>query len=149
MGESTQQKPIRDYKDLHVWQKGMELAKQVYLLTSRFPSEEKFGLISQMRRAAFSIPCAGEHRAVEGPSEPNWGNQVSRPADPRRRMSAADARRPGGLLLPCPTRDEGRSPSGVEVRVTSGSAGILPAPVAAVPPALSEKVDSLEALRYE
>jgi four helix bundle protein len=53
--ESTSPQPIRDYKDLHVWQKGMELAKQVYLLTNRFPSEEKFGLISQMRRAAVSV----------------------------------------------------------------------------------------------
>ena len=49
MGSPSPQ-PIREYKDLHVWQKGMELAKQVYLLTSRFPSEEKFGLISQIRR---------------------------------------------------------------------------------------------------
>lgn len=56
MTESSAQKPIRDYKDLHVWQKGMELAKQVYLLTGRFPSEEKYGLISQMRRAAVSVP---------------------------------------------------------------------------------------------
>ncbi len=56
MNESTLQKPIEDYKDLHVWQKGMELAKQVSLLTSRFPSEEKFGLMSQMRRAAVSVP---------------------------------------------------------------------------------------------
>lgn len=38
MNESSAQKPIRDYKDLHVWQKAMELAKQIYLLTSRFPS---------------------------------------------------------------------------------------------------------------
>jgi four helix bundle protein len=54
--ESTSLQPIRDYKDLHVWQKGMELAKQVYLLTGCFPSEEKFGLISQMRRAPVSVP---------------------------------------------------------------------------------------------
>lgn len=47
---------IRDYKDLQVWQKGMDLAKQIYQLTRTFPSEEKFGLISQMRRAAVSVP---------------------------------------------------------------------------------------------
>ena len=56
MSESTSQKPIRDYKDLHVWQKAMELAKRIYLLTGRFPPEEKFGLVSQMRRAAISVP---------------------------------------------------------------------------------------------
>jgi four helix bundle protein len=56
MDNLSKRQPIKDYKDLHVWQKGMELAKQIYLLTSRFPSEEKFGLTSQMRRAAVSIP---------------------------------------------------------------------------------------------
>jgi four helix bundle protein len=47
---------IRDYKDLQVWQKGMELAQGVHHLTGRFPSEEKFGLVFQMRRAAVSVP---------------------------------------------------------------------------------------------
>jgi four helix bundle protein len=46
----------RGYKDLLVWQKGMELAKEVYRVTQPFPNEEKFGLVSQMRRAAVSIP---------------------------------------------------------------------------------------------
>src|SRR2546430_6107254 len=49
-----QTKP-QSYKDLNVWQKGIELAKLIYTLTTRFPAEEKFGLISQMRRAAVSI----------------------------------------------------------------------------------------------
>lgn len=46
----------RSYKDLLVWQKGMDLAKQVYRVTRAFPNEERFGLVSQMRRAAVSIP---------------------------------------------------------------------------------------------
>ena len=46
----------RSYKDLVVWQKGIALAKLVYQLTKNFPSEEKFGLVAQMRRAAVSIP---------------------------------------------------------------------------------------------
>ena len=46
----------RSYKDLIVWQKGIALAKLVYQLTKNFPSEEKFGLVAQMRRAAVSIP---------------------------------------------------------------------------------------------
>ena len=46
----------QNYKDLLVWQNGIELAKKIYGLTGRFPTEEKFGLISQMQRAAISIP---------------------------------------------------------------------------------------------
>jgi four helix bundle protein len=46
---------IRDYQDLLVWQKGIDLAKAIYLMTRTFPVEEKYGLISQMRRAAVSI----------------------------------------------------------------------------------------------
>jgi four helix bundle protein len=69
MNDSSRQQPIRDYKDLHVWQKAMELAKQIYLLTSRFPSEEKFGLVSQLRRAAVSVPsniAEGQARNTTG-----------------------------------------------------------------------------------
>ena len=46
----------RSYKDLVVWQKGIALAKLIYQLTNKFPVEEKFGLVAQMRRAAVSIP---------------------------------------------------------------------------------------------
>ena len=46
----------RNYRDLLVWQKGIQLAKVVYVLTDRFPAEEKFGLITQLRRASVSIP---------------------------------------------------------------------------------------------
>jgi four helix bundle protein len=62
-------KEIRDYKDLVVWQKGMLLAKQVYQLTQSFPSEENFGLVSQMRRAAVSVPsniAEGQARNTTG-----------------------------------------------------------------------------------
>jgi four helix bundle protein len=44
------------YKDLIVWQKSIVLVKSIYKLTQTFPSEEKYGLMSQMRRAAVSIP---------------------------------------------------------------------------------------------
>ena len=46
----------RSYKDLLVWQKGMAWAKGIYGITKPFPHEEKFGLVSQMRRAAVLIP---------------------------------------------------------------------------------------------
>lgn len=44
------------YKDLLVWQKGIDLVKLIYKTTQSFPSDERFGLISQMRRAAVSVP---------------------------------------------------------------------------------------------
>lgn len=43
------------YRDLIVWQRAVQLAIAVYRLTATFPKEEKFGLISQMQRAAVSI----------------------------------------------------------------------------------------------
>ena len=46
----------RNYKNLVVWQKSMDLVIHVYQLTSNFPDHEKFGLTSQMRRCAVSIP---------------------------------------------------------------------------------------------
>lgn len=44
------------YRDLIVWQKAMDLVVAVYDFTKHFPSNEQFGLTSQMRRAAISIP---------------------------------------------------------------------------------------------
>lgn len=46
----------RNFTDLVVWQQGMELAKRVYGETSLFPKHEMFGLTSQLRRAAVSVP---------------------------------------------------------------------------------------------
>src|SRR6267154_2728278 len=64
------QKKTQNYKDLVVWQKGIALAKATYRLTSKFPSEEKFGLVSQMRRAAVSIPSnIAEGQARHTPGE--------------------------------------------------------------------------------
>lgn len=47
---------IRDYRDLRVWQLGMELAVSIYKCTEQFPSDERFGLTNQLRRAAVSVP---------------------------------------------------------------------------------------------
>ena len=44
------------YKNLIVWQKSMTLVVEVYKITKLFPKEETYGLVSQMRRAAISIP---------------------------------------------------------------------------------------------
>ena len=63
------QTPPRSYKDLVVWQKGIALANAVYRLTQSFPSTEKFGLVTQVRRAAVSIPsniAEGQARHTTG-----------------------------------------------------------------------------------
>jgi|SRR3989344_356406 len=44
------------YKDLQVWRKSIQLVKEIYLITEKFPQSEKFGLVDQLRRAAISIP---------------------------------------------------------------------------------------------
>ena len=48
---------INSYKDLLIWQKGIDLAVDVYSLTGDFPEVEKFALSSQIKRAASSIPA--------------------------------------------------------------------------------------------
>ena len=47
---------IQSYKELIVWQKSMVLCNQIYKITESFPQKEIFGLVSQMRRCAVSIP---------------------------------------------------------------------------------------------
>ena len=48
--------PIRTYRDLIAWRLAMDAAKSVYRLTSDFPADERFGLVTQLRRAVVSIP---------------------------------------------------------------------------------------------
>ena len=47
---------IKTYQELFAWQKGMDLAEATYRITRDFPSEERFGLTAQLRRAAVSVP---------------------------------------------------------------------------------------------
>jgi four helix bundle protein len=47
---------IRTFRDLRVWQKGIEMVKEAYKLTQNFPKDELYGLSSQIRRSAVSIP---------------------------------------------------------------------------------------------
>lgn len=47
---------MHNFRELKIWQKGIELVKASYKLTEELPSSEKFGIISQMQRASFSIP---------------------------------------------------------------------------------------------
>jgi four helix bundle protein len=59
----------KSFRDLDVWKRSMELAVEVYKLTATFPDSERFGLVSQLRRAAVSIPsniAEGSGRATKG-----------------------------------------------------------------------------------
>jgi len=49
-------KKIRTYRDLDIWNAGIDLVKAIYKLTEKFPKQETYGLVSQMRRTAISIP---------------------------------------------------------------------------------------------
>jgi four helix bundle protein len=46
---------INDFKELRIWQKAMDIAKQYYFLTKRFPKEKSHGMVQQIRRSATSI----------------------------------------------------------------------------------------------
>jgi len=48
---------MKNYKELTIWRKGIELVKAIYVLSKEFPSDERFGMISQLTRAAVSIPA--------------------------------------------------------------------------------------------
>lgn len=54
--DASMKNNARSYKDLVAWQKAIALAKLIYNLTKKYPAEEKFGLVAQMRRVAVSIP---------------------------------------------------------------------------------------------
>lgn len=47
---------VKSYKELIVWQKSMNLVREIYLLTEKFPKDEIYGLTSQMQRATVAIP---------------------------------------------------------------------------------------------
>jgi four helix bundle protein len=61
--------PVRSYRELIAWQKAIDLVTAVYEQTSTFPDSERFGLTSQLRRAAVSVPsniAEGQGRASTG-----------------------------------------------------------------------------------
>jgi four helix bundle protein len=64
--------PIRSYRDLIVWQKAMALAALCYAKTRSFPRSEAFGLTTQIRRAAASIPA----NIAEGNGRENTGSYI-------------------------------------------------------------------------
>lgn len=48
--------PLKDFRELRVWQAAMQLVTLIYRQTARLPPSEQYGLISQMRRASVSVP---------------------------------------------------------------------------------------------
>ncbi len=65
-----QRTSIQSYRDLKVWQRAMDMTVRTYEITRRFPAEEQYGLVSQMRRAAASVPAnIAEGQARRSPKE--------------------------------------------------------------------------------
>ena len=48
---------MKNYKELIIWQRGIEIVRKIYLIAKQFPKEEKFGIVPQITRAAVSIPA--------------------------------------------------------------------------------------------
>jgi four helix bundle protein len=61
---------ITTFRDLHAWQVGMDAVTLTYEVTADFPLEERYGLLSQMRRAALSIPS--NVAEGQGVVKPRW-----------------------------------------------------------------------------
>ncbi len=61
---------VKSYRELLVWQKGINLVKEVYQITNDFPHQETYGLASQIQRAAVSVPSnIAEGQARQHPGE--------------------------------------------------------------------------------
>lgn len=69
------EQPMQDYKKLEVWKKAHLLVKDIYELTSIFPKEELYGLVSQIRRASVSIPTNIAEGAGKA-SKPDFGRYL-------------------------------------------------------------------------
>jgi four helix bundle protein len=54
---TEERKPIQSHRDLLVWQKSMDIAVAAYRSTTSFPTEERYGMTAQIRRAAASVPA--------------------------------------------------------------------------------------------
>jgi len=63
---------IQSYKELIVWQRSIELVKEIYKITKKFPREEVYSLVSQMRRSSISIPS----NIAEGYKRKSFGDYV-------------------------------------------------------------------------
>lgn len=64
--------PMEGFRELRVWQSGMDLVEAIYRITQAFPNHEQYGLTSQLRRAAVSIPS----NIAEGHSRQHLGEYL-------------------------------------------------------------------------
>ncbi len=84
---------VQNYRELISWQKAMALVKHIYEITKRFPDDEKFGLVSQMRRCAVSIPsniAEGQARNTTGEFKQfldHWLSNASNVGERRYRLA--------------------------------------------------------------
>jgi four helix bundle protein len=99
--------PVQSYRDLIAWQKAMELGVSVYTCTQTFPKVETYGLISQMRRAAVSVPsniAEGHARISTGEFRQFLGHALGSLVEIEtqvligERLSYIDAEKSNGLL---------------------------------------------------
>jgi four helix bundle protein len=72
MGDEVGRTEIRSFKDLRVWSEAMDLVVHCYSLSADFPKDEMYGLTSQLRRAAVSIPA----NIAEGYGRENTGSYL-------------------------------------------------------------------------
>jgi beta-glucosidase-like glycosyl hydrolase len=93
--DTANAKAPQNFKDLLVWQRGMALAKWIYEITRTFPSDERFGLVAQMRRAAMSIPS----NIAEGQARHTTGEFVQFRRLVSRIGDSTAAERRAGILL--------------------------------------------------
>ena len=97
----------KDFRDLIVWQKAMEMVTDIYRATQSFPSEERFGLTSQLRRAAVSVPsniAEGQGRLTKGEFRQFLGNAKGSLAEVETQLMIA--RNLGYLAAPEPILDQ-------------------------------------------
>jgi four helix bundle protein len=73
MAGRADRETVHSYRDLRVWKEAMDLAVECYRLTKTFPKEETFGLTSQIRRAASSVPA----NIAEGYGRESAGHYVN------------------------------------------------------------------------
>jgi four helix bundle protein len=67
---------IKRFEDLKVWQKSHELVLEVYKVTQQFPTEEKFGLTSQIRRSAVSVAANIAEGSKRQHLKAKWTNKI-------------------------------------------------------------------------
>ena len=99
--DDSRRRDMQGYRQLDVWKKAMTLVVEIYHLTHVFPHEERFGLTSQMRRAAVSIPS----NLAEGHGRANTGDYRRHVAVARGSVAELETQIELAMRLDMATRD--------------------------------------------